>query len=111
MVRKAKVDYDKENDILWIYFGEPVKDSLEIDKFVIEFSHDDKIIGVEIFDASKTISKLTLKKISKQMLMNIKQVTLRSFQSKELIYVIIGILFEREKLSMQIPAPITVRTS
>ena len=49
MAKKAKVDYDEENDILWIYVGESVKDSLEIDNFVIDFSSQNKVVGLEIF--------------------------------------------------------------
>ena len=108
MAQKAKVDYDSKNDILWIYLGEPVRDSVEIDNFVIDFSRDNRIVGVEIFNASKLISKLTLGKVTKQMLSKIRAATLSPYQSKELVYIIVGLLFERKEISIQIPAPLVV---
>lgn len=35
MVKKAKVDYDFENDVLYVYTSEKVQDSLDIDNFVL----------------------------------------------------------------------------
>ena len=106
MVRKAKINYDKENDILWIYSGESVKDSIEIDNFVIDFSKNNKIVGVEIFNASKVLSRLTLSRITKQMLAEIRRATFSSYQSKELIYVVVVLFFKGKEIPIQIPAPI-----
>ena len=109
MVRKAKINYDEENDILWIYSGEKIKDSLEIDNFIIDFSLENKVVGVEIFNASRILSKLTLKKITKKMLKNILSASFTSFQSKELIYIIIELVLmikkEKAKIPLQIPTP------
>lgn len=109
MAKKAKIDYDEENDILWVYSGEKIKDSLEIDKFVIDFSYDDKIVGVEIFNASEFISNLVLNKISKEMLSNIKEASLSFYQSRELFYVVVGLLLtvddKLREIPIQVPAP------
>ncbi|MBI2583371.1 MAG: DUF2283 domain-containing protein [Candidatus Aenigmarchaeota archaeon] len=109
MARKAKVDYDKENDILWVYSGEKVRDSLEIDSFIIDFSHDDKVVGVEILDASEVISNLALSRISREMLSNIKETSLSIYQSRELFYVVVGIVLEVDnklrEIPIQVPAP------
>ncbi len=109
MVKEAKVDYDGENDILWVYTGEKIKDSLEIDNFVIDFSFDNKVVGVEIFNASKLLSKLTLTKIRKSMLSKIVKATLSFYQSKELFYIVVGLILMVNKkireIPIQIPAP------
>ena len=109
MARKAKINYDEENDILWVYTGEKVKDSLEVDKFVIDFSHEDKVVGVEIFSASEVISNLVLNKITKEILSNIKEASLSFYQSKELFYVVIGLVLqidnELREVPIQVPAP------
>src|SRR3989344_159268 len=109
MARKAKVDYDEESDILWAYSGEKVKDSLEIDNFVIDFSIDDKIVGVEIMNASEVISKLSLNKISKEMLSGIKEASLSFYHSRELFYVVVGLVMAVDnivrEIPIQIPAP------
>lgn len=109
MVKKAKVNYDEENDILWVYSGEKIKDSLEVDNFVIDFSHDDKVVGVEIFKASEIISNLVLNKISKDMLANIKEASLSFYQSKELFYVVVGLILvidnKLREIPIQVPTP------
>lgn len=109
MVREAKIDYDEENDILWVYSGEKIKDSLEIDNFVIDFSYDNKIVGVEIFNASKVLSKLALAKISKSALTKITRASLSFYRGKELLYVIVSLILtienKKKEIPVQIPAP------
>jgi len=109
MARKAKVDYDHENDILWVYSGEKIKDSLEVDNFIIDFSFDDKVVGIEILDASEIISNLVLSKISKEMLSNIKEASLSFYQSKELFYIVVGLVLmvgnKLKEIPIQVPAP------
>jgi len=109
MARKAKVDYDEENDVLWVFVGEKVKDSLEIDNFIIDFSHENKVVGVEILDASEIISKLSQTEISKEMLSEIKEASINFIQSKELFFIIIGLLTTinkvQKEIPIQVPAP------
>ncbi len=109
MARKAKVDYDRENDILYVYSGESVKDSLEIDNFVLDFSSENKIVGVEIFDASDILSGLSLMKISKRMLSEIEDATISFKQSKDLFFVVLGLMLgvelEKREIPIQVPAP------
>ena len=109
MAKKAKVDYDEENDVLWVYSGGKVKDSLEIDNFVIDFSSDDGVVGVEIFNASEMISNFVSDKISKEVLSKVKSARLSFYQSKELVYVIAKLLLPRndgmKEVPMQFPAP------
>lgn len=109
MVRKAKIDYDKENDILYVYSGEKVKDSLEVDNFVLDFSYDNKVVGVEIFNASKILSKLALIKISKNILSKIIDATISFYQSRDIFFVIVGLVLiigkKRREIPVQVPAP------
>ena len=109
MARKAKIDYDEENDILWVYSGERIKDSLQVDNFVLDFSYDDKIVGVEVLDASEVLSKLSLIKISKSMLSEIMEASISFYQSRELLYVVLGLVLmvgdEKREIPIQIPAP------
>ncbi len=46
--KDAKIDYDYDNDILYLYTGEKIKDSLQIENFVIDFSQNNKIVAVEV---------------------------------------------------------------
>ena len=109
MVKNAKINYDYKNDILYVFFGERAKDSLEIDNFVIDFSSENKVVGVEIFNASEVISKLALNKISKEILSNIKEASISFYQSKELFYIVVGLVLMIEnklrEIPIQVPAP------
>lgn len=106
MVKKAKVDYDEENDILWIYSGDKIRDSLEIDNFIIDFSYEDKIVGVEILDASEVLSNMSLVKLSKNDLLNILEAGLSTYQGKELSYVVIRLVLMKKDIRREIPIQI-----
>lgn len=114
MVKQMKVSYDEENDILWVHSGEKVKDSLAIDNYVVDFSYDDKIIGVQIFDASIFINNLRKMGITKDMLANIKTANLNFVKSKELTYIVIYLEIpihnKIEKISFDLSTPQTVLT-
>ncbi len=95
MAKKVKVSYDYENDILYLFTGEKIRDSLQIDNFVIDFSHEDKIAGIEIFEASKVLSGISEFRITKKMLKEyLKEARLKIYAGKELVVIGIGLLFE-----------------
>ena len=104
-----KVDYDKDNDILWIHSNRKVSDSLEIDKFVIDFLKNGKVSGVEIMDASNFIGGLASMKISKNVLEHVENARLRYYKSSELVYVVlqfkITIGNAVKDILLQVPAP------
>lgn len=107
MAKQAKVSYDSENDILWVATGEKIKDSLEIDKFVLDISPDNRVVGVEIMDASKIINKLVPAKVTKEMLGTIRTATLSFYPSKEVFFVTVSLSFQNRKdvIPIQISAP------
>ncbi len=54
---KTNIDYDLENDILYFYLGESKADfSIDYDDIILDVSGN-KIIGVEILDASEKFAK------------------------------------------------------
>ncbi len=54
---KTNIDYDFENDILYIYSGDSHADfSIDYDDIILDVSGN-KIIGVEILDASEKFAK------------------------------------------------------
>ena len=59
MARKLAIDYDEEEDVLWLHEGKQVKDSLELDDFVIDFSGSD-VVGLEIMNASGVLTRCTV---------------------------------------------------
>ena len=46
MARKLQIDYNNEKDILWVHEDREVKDSLELDDFVIDFAGSE-VVGLE----------------------------------------------------------------
>ena len=109
MARKANVTYDAENDILWASTGEKVKESLEIDSFILDLSQADAVIGVEILDASKVLAKMLSRPMGKETLASIQSASISLYQGKELSFVVLKLSFPTpagpEELPVQIPAP------
>lgn len=87
MASRLKVDYDPENDILWLYSGNKVDDSLELDNFLVDFSKS-SVVGLEINKASGVLSRLTAKEISKETLQNIKEAVLKTHVEKNLLFIV-----------------------
>lgn len=109
MAAKMKIDYDEDNDILWIHSGRKISDSLEVDQFVVDFLRDGSVSGVEIMDASKVISNLSSHRVSKEYLKNIEDARLRPYRSKDIVYIVVllKVLVNNkvESMSIQVPAP------
>lgn len=107
MVKDAKIDFDYENDILYLYTGEKVRDSLQIEDFIIDFSHDNTIVAIEILDASKILSELSQTNLTKDALSKIESAGISVYQGKELIYVLLAIRLSinQESVDIRIPVP------
>jgi len=59
-------EYDSEVDAAYIYLNHPIKDG-EVkrtialnDDIIVDFSKDDKLIGIEVLNASKLLAKKVL---------------------------------------------------
>ncbi|MFP4046007.1 MAG: DUF2283 domain-containing protein [Candidatus Aenigmatarchaeota archaeon] len=107
---KRKVDYDRENDILYVNEGKKVQDSLQIDNFVIDFSHKNNIVGLEVMNASESIPDLADQEIKKSDLEQLVDAKLSVKQGRDAIYVKLMILFKKNKkehLSLPIPSKVS----
>ncbi len=93
-MKEARVDYDLEEDILYIATGEKVQDSLEFDQFVIDFSQDDRIVGLEIMDASKYLKNFLEADIDRKALSEVKTAEFSVIQQRE---------FATIKIKMKVP--------
>ena len=92
--KEAKVSYDPEEDILHVYLGVSISDSFQQGDYVIDFSKDNRIVGVEIFNASRNVfagiqqpEELDIKK----SLVSVKKALFGIHQERQLVW--IGILF------------------
>ena len=65
---KMKLEYDKEVDAAYIYLEYPIKEgsvkkTVEAgDNIILDYDSKGKLIGVEILEASKVLSKKALEK-------------------------------------------------
>ncbi len=61
-----KLEYDKEVDAAYIYLQYPIKEGEAKktiglnDNIILDFNENDKLIGVEVLNASKTLSQEVL---------------------------------------------------
>ena len=103
MARKLKIDYDLESDLLWLHDGRRVKDSLQMDSFVVDFAGNGEVSGIEIFNASQLLNRLSPVSMGKDALKNIKSAILKTHREKELLYMIFLIKIVVKKETMSIP--------
>jgi len=62
MMKDFKFSYDKENDDLFIYLeGAKSKGAIELGNFVFDFDENEDLVAIQIFEASKMLSKLLFK--------------------------------------------------
>ncbi|MDY6788506.1 MAG: DUF2283 domain-containing protein [Candidatus Nanohaloarchaea archaeon] len=94
---EKKQSYDSEHDILYINRGEKVKESLEIGDMVVDLSYDGKVAGLEILNASKTISELTGIQVSDNNLRNIEKADLDTVKKGEHLFIVLKIAFRKEE--------------
>jgi len=58
-----KIDFDKEADAAYIYFKESIKEgeaveTIEVNEnIILDFDKEKKLLGIEVLNASKNISK------------------------------------------------------
>ena len=106
MAKKAFVDYDKENDILYISTKQKISDSLDFDNFVIDFSPQGKIVAVEIMRASDFVKKFI--RVSRTSLSKVKHASMSIIQSKEyaMIKILLAIPKIKENEPLFVPAPV-----
>ena len=54
-----KINYDENNDDLFLYLeNTKSKGAIELGNFVFDFDEKENIVGIQIFEASKVLSKL-----------------------------------------------------
>jgi uncharacterized protein YuzE len=103
MARPIKtIDYDSENDILFISNEEKVKASLDIGDFILDVNHNNFICGIEIMDASENLG------INKDVLENIRSIKMSVNYKTNYVYVLLMMTFKKEDKEVNIPIPLTL---
>lgn len=103
MAKEIKViDYDSDNDILFISNGENTKASLDIGDFILDVSHDNLIIGIEAMDASENLG------ISKDFLKSIKNIKMSVNYNTNHVYVLLVMAFKNKEKEVNMSIPLTL---
>ncbi|RLJ04096.1 MAG: hypothetical protein DRP14_03950, partial [Candidatus Aenigmatarchaeota archaeon] len=99
----AEVDYDSGQDILYLYKkGEKAKFSVEVlENFVIDVA-DNKIVGLEIFNASKVLD------VNKTDLKNIKKAELSTLIIGKMYGVAYALQLEKFNLESRLQIPVRI---
>ncbi|MBS3100384.1 DUF2283 domain-containing protein [Candidatus Pacearchaeota archaeon] len=96
------IDYDLDNDILFISNEEKVKFSLDIGEFVLDVSHSNLICGIEIMDASDNLG------VSKEVLKKIQNIKMSVNYKTNHVYVLLMIVFKKDGKEVNVPIPLTL---
>ena len=103
MARQIKtIDYDGENDILFISNGDKVKASLDIGDFVLDINHENLVCGIEVMDASENLG------INKDILNGIKSIKMSVTYKTNYVYVLLMISFKKGEKEVNMPIPLTL---
>jgi len=107
MMKKFKFDYDYHNDNLFLYDSRlKSKASVELDDFVIDFSKEKKISGIEMLNASKLFRELDIpQKISKSSLKTIKNCMVGVVSKNNFLLIKMLLEFDKKK---KISAPLII---
>lgn len=106
---KEKISYDAEEDILYYNKGSAVQDTLDIGNFFIEFSGDGEIVGMEILEASDTISELTDQSFSPDDLAKANDAEIKMFVEGDFVFVTLFFTTEKkgeiikERIGVNVP--------
>lgn len=108
---EKKISYDPEEDILYFNKGKSVQDSLDIGNMFVEFSGDGEIAGMEILDASETISELTGRDFSSVELSDIIDAEIKIFTRGSFAFITLFFVTEKEGEKIRESVGVNVPTS
>ncbi len=97
---KSEFLYDYDEDLLYVYRQVKSYGSIEWgENIIIDFDKKLNITALEFFNASKILSALTGKKITKKLLSTIKKASLVSEKKGGLVIAYYQIWLEKEKIN------------
>lgn len=110
---EKSVSYDSENDVLYFNRGSSVQDSLDVGNFFIEFSSDGRVAGIEVLNASETVSQLTGEDFDKDVLERVEDAEIKVHRSGDFAFIVLYISIEkdgetiRENIGVNVPTAVT----
>lgn len=104
MAKETQFNYDKENDTLFIYKKEAVKGSIDVGNYIVDFTHEGNVAGLEIMNASEVLKNLGVENPS-DFLENVKQVKFKAVQKQDSIAVYF-VISSKTEVSSSIAIPV-----
>lgn len=112
MERSFGFNYDADNDILFLYEkGMRSRGAIELldGDFVLDIGTS-RVVGLEVFDASKNLSDVNDREITKKVLKNLKVCKMRTISKKNGFMFVAGCMAigikEEIKIPLTVPCPI-----
>ncbi|MDY6768650.1 MAG: DUF2283 domain-containing protein [Candidatus Nanohaloarchaea archaeon] len=105
-----KVVYRPERDILYVNMGERVKETVPKGGFNIDLSHDGKIVGVEILDASEVIGDVLDEDVS-PILENLEDADVLMKEHRGMVFMVLKMYADmggtetERAVSLELPQP------
>lgn len=96
------IDYDSDNDILFISDGTKVISSLDLGDFVLDINGKNLIGGVEVMDASENLG------ISKDILGKIKSIRMSVTYKTNNVYVLLVMAFQKKNKEVNMSIPLSL---
>jgi len=101
-MEKFNFSYDQENDDLFIYLeGIKSAGSVELGNFVFDFDKSENLVAIQIFDASRVLSKL-LKKIAELSKIKEFRADITNFKNMSIIRLEVSTETNKEEIVMPI---------
>ena len=85
-LEETQFDYDKDNDTLFIFKKEAVKGSVDIGNYIVDFTHEGSVAGLEIMNVSEVLKNLGVESPS-DFLESVKHVSFKSVQKRDSVSV------------------------
>jgi len=93
----TKVDYDEEEDILFLSKGRKVKASIEIGDFIIDVDLNGFVSGIEILNASENLS------LSEDQLKELNEASMVVTYKPKYVYISLFMRFKEKEKDIAIP--------
>lgn len=104
MIKETYFDYDRENDSLFIFKKETVRGSVDVGNYVVDFTHEGNVAGIEIMNASEVLKNLSVEN-PEEFLEKIKQVSFKSVQKRDSVVIYFAIS-SSTRISSSIAIPV-----
>ena len=106
MSGKFRFDYDAENDLLYLYNpAKKSRGSIEFGDLIIDLEKKGGIAGIEIFGASKYLSELTGRRITKRALKALENASVSHSARNGTVMIKIALKTDKE----EILAPVAIQ--